>query len=303
MRMTDLRVAPGTPADQAIARRGGGRGVPRPVAVAMVCVGAFSVESGAAVATLLFHKTGPAGACALRLVISAVVLLLVCRPTVRGYRRSDWGVILAFGCALAGMNMLYYQAIARIPLAAAVTLEVLGPLTLSVVAARRATGWLAAATALVGVVLFGHAGFHDLNVAGVAYALGAATMWAAYILTSQHTGRRFPKADGLALAMAVASVLTLPFGIVDAGSALLAPANLGLGLVVAVLASVLPYTLELLALRRLAASTFGVLMSLTPAAAAIAGFVLLGQRLTPLEILAIALVIAANAGAVRASAT
>lgn len=300
--VTDLR-AGAAPADQAEAPAIPHRqAMGRPVAVTMVIVGAFSQESGAAVATWLFARTGAAGAATLRLAVSALVLLAVCRPTVRGYRRSDWAVIGMFGVALASMNLLFYQAIARIPLAAAVTFEVLGPLTLSVVTARRASGWLAAATALVGVVLFGRSGFHDLTVPGVGFALGAAAMWAAYIVASQRTGRRFPRADGLALAMSVAGALALPVGIAGAGRALVTPVDLGLGAVVAVVSSALPYTLELLALRRLAASTFGMLMALMPAVAAIVGYVLLGQRLAPLEILAVALVVAANAGAVRATA-
>lgn len=282
----------------AVGRRS--RGLPL-LPVALVAGGLFSQQFGAAVAALLFPETGAAGMVSIRLALSALILLAFCRPAVRGYRRADWTVIACFGLALGAMNMLFYQAIARIPLGAAVTLEVLGPLTLSVLAARRKISWLWAALALAGVALLGRGGFAQLNLAGVAFALGAGTMWAAYIIFSARTGSRFPKIDGLALAMALGAVISLPFGIADAGTTLIDPRILLLGAAVAVLSSVLPYSLELLALRRMPASTFAVLLSLAPAIAATAGFVVLGQRLNLVEALAIALVIAASAGAVRTS--
>jgi inner membrane transporter RhtA len=197
---------------------------------------------------------------------------------------------------------LIYEAIDRIPLGAAVTLEVLGPLALSVIAGRRPTRWLWALLALCGVVLLQGGGAHGLDLGGVGFALGASVMWAAYILLSARTGRRFPRADGLALAMTAAAVLTLPLGVATAGSALFDPVTLGLGAVVAGLSSVLPYTLELLALRRMPTSTFAVLVSLGPAIAAVAGLLVLGQSLAAGQVAAIVLVVAASAGAVRTSA-
>jgi inner membrane transporter RhtA len=176
---------------------------------------------------------------------------------------------------------------------------VLGPLALSVLASRRALNAVWAALALGGVFLLGGGGFSSLDPAGVAFALGAGAMWAAYIIFSARTGRRFPQADGLALAMAVAAVAFLPLGIVESGSKLLVPTTVALGAAVAVLSSVLPYTLELVALRRLPASTFAILMSLEPAVAAIAGFLVLDQTLSLVQSLAIALVVAASMGAVR----
>jgi inner membrane transporter RhtA len=258
-------------------------------------------EFGAAVAAGLFPRAGAAGVVTLRLIFAAAVLGLVCRPRLRGYDRADWAVVAAFGVALAGMNIFFYQAIARIPLGAAVALEVLGPLVLSVVTSRRASSWLWGVLALGGVVLLGRDGFDRLAPAGVGFALAAAAPWAAYILLSARTGSRFPKADGLALAMAFAAVLSLPAGVVDAGSRLLDPGVLGLGAVVAVLSSVLPYTLELQALRRLPPAAFAVLTSLAPAIAAAAGYLVLGQTLTGADVGAIALVVTASAGAVRTS--
>ncbi|MFJ6757368.1 MULTISPECIES: EamA family transporter [unclassified Streptomyces] len=272
--------------------------------VALVISAGISVQFGAALAVMIMPRAGAAGVVTLRLAAAAVVLLLLCRPKVRGHSRSDWGTVLAFGVAMAAMNGLFYQAIDRIPLGPAVTLEVLGPLALSVFVSRRLVNLLWAGLALGGVVLLsGHGGgglgFGSLDPLGAAYALGAGAMWAAYIVFSARTGRRFPQADGLALAMAVAAVLSLPLGIVGAGSDLLVPSTLALGVGVAVLSSVLPYTLEMLALRRMPAPTFAILMSLEPAIAASAGFLVLNQAMSARDALAIALVIAASMGAVR----
>ncbi|MFF1417900.1 DMT family transporter [Streptomyces sp. NPDC058280] len=267
--------------------------------VALVVAGGLSVQFGAAIAVLLMPRTGAVGVVSLRLGLAAIVLLAVCRPTLRGYSRADWGTVVAFGVALAAMNGLFYQAVDRIPLGVAVTLEVLGPLTLSVIVSRRLINVLWAVLALGGVLLLSGGGFDRLDPVGAAFALGAGAMWAAYIVFSAGTGRRFPQADGLALAMAVGALLALPLGILESGSKLLVPSTLGLALAVALMSSVLPYTLELLALRRLPAPTFAVLMSLEPAIAAAAGFLLLNQALSATDALAIALVIVASMGAVR----
>ncbi|WP_053671469.1 EamA family transporter [Streptomyces sp. NRRL B-1140] len=267
--------------------------------VGLVLAGGISVQFGGALAVTLMPRAGALGVVALRLLVAAVVLLLVCRPRLRGHSRTDWGTVVVFGVTMAAMNGLFYQAVARIPLGPAVTLEVLGPLALSVFASRRAINVLWAALALAGVFLLGGGGFSGLDPTGAAFALGAGAMWAAYIVFSARTGRRFPQADGLALAMAVGAVLFLPLGIAESGTKLLDPVTLGLGAAVALLSSVLPYTLELLALRRLPASTFAILMSLEPAIAATAGFLILDQALSAAEAAAIALVVAASMGAVR----
>ncbi|AKJ12451.1 transporter [Streptomyces incarnatus] len=267
--------------------------------VGLVLAGGISVQFGGALAVTLMPRAGAPGVVTLRLLAAAIVLLLVCRPRLRGHSRADWGTVIAFGIAMGAMNGLFYEAVARIPLGPAVTLEVLGPLALSVLASRRAINALWAALALLGVFLLSGGGFGSLDPTGVGFALGAGAMWAVYILFSARTGRRFPQADGLALAMAIAAVLFLPIGIASAGPRLLDPLTIALGSAVALLSSVLPYTLELLALRRLPASTFAILMSLEPAIAATAGFLILGQSLSAAEAAAIALVIAASIGAVR----
>ncbi|MFD9717332.1 DMT family transporter [Streptomyces sp. NPDC059076] len=267
--------------------------------VGLVVGGALSVQFGAAVAVLLMPEAGAFGVVTLRLVLAALVLLIICRPRLRGHSRADWGTVVAFGSAMAGMNILFYQSIDRIPLGAAVTLEVLGPLALSVIVSRRAINFVWAGLALVGVVLLSGGGFDRLDPVGALLAIAAGGMWAAYIVFSARTGRRFPQADGLALALAFGALLSLPFGLVEAGSKLIEPSILLMGLGVALLSSVLPYTLELLALRRLPASTFAVMMSLEPAVAATAGFLVLNQALAVTEALAISLVIVASMGAVR----
>ncbi|EFL32969.1 integral membrane protein [Streptomyces viridochromogenes DSM 40736] len=288
------------PAPAGAPRRLGPLGSPGSLGpVGLVLAGGISVQFGGALAVTLMPRAGALGVVALRLFVAAVVLLLVCRPRLRGHSRTDWGTVVVFGITMAGMNGLFYQAVDRIPLGPAVTLEVLGPLALSVLASRRAINVVWAALALAGVFLLGGGGFSSLDPTGAAFALGAGAMWAAYIVFSARTGRRFPQADGLALAMAVGAVLFLPLGIAESGTKLVDPVTLGLGAAVALLSSVLPYTLELLALRRLPASTFAVLMSLEPAVAATAGFLVLDQALTAMQSAAIALVIAASMGAVR----
>ncbi|CAM5437158.1 MULTISPECIES: DMT family transporter [Streptomyces] len=288
----------GAPAPSATAAGApGGRGSLGPVG--LVLAGGISVQFGGALAVSLMPRAGALGVVALRLLVAAVVLLLVCRPRLRGHSRTDWGTVVVFGVTMAAMNGLFYQSVARIPLGPAVTLEVLGPLALSVLSSRRALNLVWAGLALAGVFLLGGGGFSSLDPLGVVFALGAGAMWAAYIVFSARTGRRFPQADGLALAMAVGAVLFLPLGLAESGAKLADPVTIGLGAAVAMLSSVLPYTLELLALRRLPAGTFAILMSLEPAIAATAGFLVLDQALSTAQALAIALVIAASMGAVR----
>ena len=182
------------------------------------------------------------------------------------------------------MNGLFYLALERLPLGVTVTIEVLGPLVLSIVASRRLSAWLWALLALAGVAALGGGGWDRLDPLGVLFALGAAASWAFYILASARVGREFPKLDGLALAMTAGALIALPFGILSAGSALLRPELLALGAAVAILSSTIPYALELIALRRLPAAAFAILMSLAPATAALAGWLLLGQELVWLEI-------------------
>lgn len=265
-------------------------------AVLLVLIGAASIQFGAAVAAKLFPRVGPEGAVTLRLVIAAIVMLAVIRPKVRGRSRADLATVGGLGVALGGMNLCFYEAIARLPLGPAVTLEFLGPLGLAVVLSRRLRDMFWIVLAAVGVLMLGEGGFSGLDGVGVAFVFGAAAFWAAYILMATKTARSFKGVDGLALAMAVAAVLVLPFGIVGAGTALVEPGALGFGLVVALMSSVVPYSCEMLALKRLSAATFGLLASLEPAVAALAGLIVLSQTLEIVQVAGILLVVAASAG-------
>ncbi|MDT3345089.1 EamA family transporter [Microbacterium aquilitoris] len=270
-------------------------------AIGLVVVGLCCQEVGASLAVVLFPQVGPLGMVMLRLVFSALILGLIARPSWRGRTRAAWVGVIQLGLALAVMNGFFYLALERLPLGVTVTIEVLGPLTLSIIASRRASAWIWAGLALVGVLALGGGGFDRLDLLGVVFALGAAVTWALYILASAKVGAAFPKLDGLAFAMAVGAVVSLLFGIVDAGSALLRLDLVALGAAVALLSSTIPYALELIALRRLPAAAFAILMALAPATAALAGFLLLGQHLTALELVGIALVIVASVGAVRSA--
>ena len=267
-------------------------------AVGLVAIGLICQEVGASFAVLLFPSVGAIGMVSLRLAFSAIVLLAIARPRLRGHGRNHWLTVIAFGLALALMNALFYEALARVPLGATITIEVLGPLVLSVVMSRRASSWLWAVLAFAGVVILSRGSFGDLDPVGVAFAFGAAAMWAAYILLSARTGARFPRLDGLAIAMTVGAIVTVPFGIATAGPVIFQPGILLLGAAVALLSSTIPYTLELVALRRLPSATFSILMSLSPAIATTAGFLILGQTFTGVAFLAIGLVITASLGAV-----
>ncbi|HEY1531979.1 MAG TPA: EamA family transporter [Galbitalea sp.] len=269
----------------------------------LVVLGLVCQELGAAIAITLFPQVGATGMVLLRLFFSAAILLLVFRPSLRGRSRSDWLTVIGFGLVLATMNALFYESLLSVPLGAAVTIELLGPLILSVVASRQPIAWLWAALALAGVVLLGWTGIEGrLNIGGALFAAGAGAMWVCYILLSARTGRHFGRLDGLAIAMSIGAVAIAPIGIITAGTALLKPADLGLGLAVAVLSSAIPYGFELISLRRLPAATFSILLSLAPAIAALAGFVVLRQHLTPLGSVGIGCVVIASGGAVVAAA-
>ena len=267
----------------------------------LVVVGLACQEVGASLAVLLFPQVGALGMVLLRLVFSAALLLIIARPSLRGHRRSAWLSVLGFGLVLVLMNGLFYLALARLPLGVTVTIEVLGPLVLSIVASRRASAWLWALLAFAGVLALAGGGWDRLDPVGVLFALGAAASWALYILSASRVGREFPRLDGLALAMTAGAIIALPFGITSAGAALLNPQLLALGAAVAVLSSTIPYALELIALRRLPAAVFAILMSLSPATASLAGWLLLGQALSWLELAGMTLVIIASIGAVRSS--
>nr|WP_245646240.1 EamA family transporter [Nocardiopsis trehalosi] len=264
----------------------------------LVLVGIVSVQLGAGIAKDLFHVLPPAAVVWLRLLTSAVVFLVLARPAVRGRTRADWLVAIAFGVCLATMNYAIYQSFARIPLGIAVTIEFLGPLAVAVAGSRRRVDLVWVVLAGAGVALLGR-GDGGISLAGVAFALLAAAAWAGYILLSAATGRRFAGTSGLAVASVVGTVMIAPMGIAEGGAALLDPHLLLIGVAVGLLSSVVPYTLEMQALRRMPPRVFGILMSLEPAAAALIGLAVLGEVLTPWQWLAIGCVVAASVGATR----
>ncbi|WP_210648742.1 DMT family transporter [Nocardioides sp. SYSU D00065] len=266
--------------------------------VGLVLIGILSVQAGAAIAKGLFGEISPTAMVWLRLVTSALVLAALARPRLAGRSRQDWAVVLGFGLSLATMNWAIYQSFSRIPLGIAVTIEFIGPLTLAVVGSRRARDLVWVLLAGLGVALLGfqRAG---LDLLGVGYALLAGLAWAAYILLSASTGRRWAGFDGLAVAsVAAAAAMALP-ALVTAGTSLWDGRILLIGALVGLLSSVIPYSCELVALRSLRPAVFGILMSLEPAAAALAAIVLLDEHLSPVQWLAIGCVVAASIGATR----
>ena len=269
----------------------------RTAAVGLVLIAAISPQIGAAFAVTLFDELGPAGAAFLRLAFAAVILWAIWRPRLSG----DLRLAGAFGVSLGLMNWSFYEAIARIPLAVAVTIELAGPLLVAVLGSRRPLDALWIGLAAGGIVLLVAPTGGSMDLLGVAFAMVAAVCWMGYIYLSKRTGAAFAGGEGLALAMAVGALIVLPAGVLQAGGALAQPNLLAGALVVAVASSVVPYSLELVALRRLPEAVFGVLMSLDPAVAAVAGFLVLGQNLGPGELLGIAMVIAASAGAASLS--
>ena len=262
----------------------------------LVLGGVLSVQFGGALAATLVPQVGAGGSVLLRLGISAALLLLLVRPRLRGHSRRAWLTVLAFGVALGLMNWSFYGALAHLPLGVAVTVEFLGPLVLTTVLSRRLLDYVAVLAAAAGVLLISEVftePLADLSVLGLLLALTAGVFWAAYILLSSRTGAEFPQLDGLAIALGVATLVVLPAGLTSTD--LWTGEHLLKGLGLAVLSSVLPYSLELLALRRLAASVFGILLSLEPAVAALAGLLVLGQRLHLLQVLGLVLVVLASA--------
>ena len=269
-------------------------------AVALVLGGIVSVQVGAAVATTLFDEAGAAGTVFLRVGFSALLLLAIWRPALRAHARGALCDVVAFGLTLAAMNLSFYLAIDRIPLGIAVTLEFVGPLGIAIARSRRRLDLLWVGLALAGLLLLSPAPGGSTDGLGMALALLAGVFWGTYIVLSSRVGQAFPGGGGLALAMSVGALPLIPLGVLDAGAALLDPGLLAAGLAVAVLSSAIPYSLELEALRRLPQGVFGVMMSLEPAVAALVGYVGLEQGLAAREVVAIALVLAASAGALRA---
>lgn len=267
--------------------------------VTLVLGAVSSIQFGAALAVTLFDDLGPGGTSLLRLGFAAAIMLAVWRPDPRAHPAADLRLVLWFGLALGGMNYFFYEALDRIPLGIAVTIEFVGPLGVAVATSRRRLDLLWVALAASGIVLLARPGGDGLDPLGVVFVLVAAACWAAYILLAQRAGGVFTGSRGLAMAMGIAFLVPLGPGLHQAGGDLLQPEFLAIGAAIALASSVIPYSLETEALRRMATSVFGVLMSLEPAVAALAGFLVLGQALDAVEVAAIGLVVAASVGITR----
>ncbi|MFC7492461.1 MULTISPECIES: EamA family transporter [unclassified Knoellia] len=267
--------------------------VPAPI---LVLAGIVSVQFGGALAATLVPEIGAGGSVVMRLLFATVILLGIARPRWRGHSRRAWLTVIGFGLALGLMNFTFYGSLAHLPIGVAVTIEFLGPLLLAAAMSRRAVDLLAVVAAAGGVLLISEAlsvPFAELNLTGLGLAATAGAFWAAYIIFSGRTGAEFEKLEGLALAMVVATVVTLPFGLASVpewNGELIAK-----GLGIAVMSSVLPYSLEIVALRRLSTQVFGILLSLEPAVAALAGLLILSQSLHGWQLLGMALVVLASA--------
>jgi inner membrane transporter RhtA len=266
---------------------------------ALVLSSIASGQVGSALAEKMFHRVGPGGAVLLRLLWATIFLVAIRRPRVRGRSGVERLLVLAFGVALAGMNLAFYIAIDHIDLGAAVTIEFIGPLAVAVAGSRRRLDLLWVALAGAGILLLTRGSPHHLDALGVGFALLAGLFWAAYILLSVRVGRTFEDGAGLALGMCVACVCTAPPGLIEGGSGLLDPVPLGLGATVGLLSSAIPYAFELEALRHISTPVFGVAMSLEPAFAVLVGLVVLGQGLGPRAGFGVALVVGASMGALR----
>jgi inner membrane transporter RhtA len=261
-----------------------------------------SVQCGSAVATHLFATIGSGGAAFLRLAVGALVLLAVWRPWVRRHTRSEWVAAILFGLTTAAMNVSFYSALDRIPLGVAVTLEFVGPLGLAVAGSRRILDVVWVIFAAAGILLLAPWGGLHLDPLGIGFALLAGAFWSLYIILSARVGRLFSGGGGLAIAMAAGAAALLPVGLVSAGAALLDGRTLLLGLIIGLLSSVIPYSLEMESLRRLPTRVFGVLMSTEPVVGALAGLIFLGQLLDFRALVAILLVTVAAVGATRSRA-
>ncbi|MEV6112965.1 EamA family transporter [Streptomyces sp. NPDC052109] len=274
-----------------------GRGLGAAPAPGLVLGGILGLQGGAALTTRLYPAVGPAGVVTLRLAIAALVLTALWRPRIHG-DRATLGIAAAAGSLLALHHLAYYEAVARLPLGAATTLEFLGPFAIALCGSRRAPDLLWAGLAGTGVLLLGRSGT-ALDATGVACAAVAGCCWGGYILVGKRLADRVPDGGGLALAVTWGALLSLPYGVRQAGTRLLDPGTLAVATAVAVLSSVVPYTFQLEALRRLTPRAFGVLTSLEPAIGALIGLLLLGQHLAAAQWAGVAAVAVASVGATR----
>lgn len=256
-----------------------------------------SINIGAAFAKTLFPVIGPEGVALFRTVVSVLLLMPIAQPWKLTFTPSQIRVLFFYGLTLGAMNLLIYWAFARIPIGVAVAIEISGPLAIVLLTSRSLLDflWFLLAVASLALLIPWPGNASDLDLVGVLCALGAAIGWALYILLGKRAAE-VKSSAAVACGMAAACLVTVPFGVATAGTDLLLGSVIGLGCVVAILSSALPYVLEMKALEILSSRMFGVITSSTPAIAALAGFAILGERLTSTQWLAVALMIGASAG-------
>lgn len=266
--------------------------------IPLLLVSATSIQGGAALAKQLFPALGATGTSGLRLAFAALLLVAIFRPRLRGLGRAQWKAILPYGIALGTMNLTFYEALARIPLGLAVSLEFVGPLGVAIAGSRRPLDLLWALLAGAGILLISPwTGVGaDVDPLGVALALTAGACWAAYIVFGKRLSGILSAGQSVSVGMLVAAAVVLPFSLADGVIAKVTPELFGLGLGVAVLSSALPYTAEMVALKALPERAFSVLMSIEPIVATLVGLAFLGEMLAPAHWLAVALVTVASAG-------
>ena len=270
----------------------------RLAAIAAVIGSIVSLCVGTSFAKSLFESVGAQGVTALRVTISAILLCAVWRPWRARWSGADLRAVALFGVILGAMNLMFYMALRTIPLGVTIAIEFSGPLAVALAYSRRLLDllWIALAVLGLGLLLpIGH-GAAALDPVGVCFALGAAMCWALYIVLGSRLGR-LHGGRTIAVAMVFAALTALPFGVAHAGAALVDPAILWVAAGVAILSSAIPYSLEIYALPRLPRQSFGVLLSLEPAVGSLAGLIVLGERLSAIEWLAIGAIVAASAGA------
>lgn len=272
--------------------------IQRLLPVALLVVAMSSIQSGASIAQQLFPLVGASGATSVRLLLAAILMLVIFRPWRQPLTRSAWKAITVYGVAMGMMNFLLYQALVTVPLGIAVALEFTGPLAVAVFTSRRRRdlAWIALAIAGLAILLWPDKSIEQgIDLRGALCALGAGVCWALYILF----GRRAGSGNGTqsaALGITIAAIVMAPIGLIEAGTAIFSSAVLPVGLVIAVLSTALPYTLEMFSLARMPTHMFGTLMSLEPAIGALSGLIFLGQQLTVLQWLAIGTIITASMG-------
>ncbi len=256
----------------------------------------ISVQSGAAIAKTLFPAIGAAGTASLRIGISAIILFVVYRPNLFKFTPNQLKIVIPYGLSLGAMNLIFYLAIERIPIGLAVTLEFIGPLVVAVMGSKRLIHYLWVLLAAAGIVLIAPWSNDGIDLLGVLFALLAGALWAAYIVLGAKVSKIMKGGEAVATGMLFASVLIVPFGILENGLNNLTPTFLYLGIALALLSSAIPFTLEMKALGQLPTRTFSILMSLEPAAASICAFIFLQEYLTFNEILAVVFVVIASVG-------